>query len=517
MGSREYAVPCPAMTDPIDPSAAGATSVESAASRRARLEERQRRHDARRRRMRRTAIAAACVAALVVAISIAAVMKLSGNISRFDIGAGSGSRPENSGGPKGPLNILVIGSDTREGLGTDEYGTDTVEGGAHSDTNLVVHISADRESAFVVSIPRDSMTMAPKDCADPASTVTNGEIRQWNYNYNLGGPACTVKTLEGLTGVYLDHVVVIDFSGFQRMVDALGGVEVCLPEPLVDEDAHVELPAGRQKLGGKDALGYVRARKSLGDGSDLGRIKRQQAFMSSMAQEATKSSLLLRPDKLYSFLDAATQSMTADEDLSLNLMRQIAGSLRSLGIDKLTFVTVPTEAYPADPNRVQWKEKPAAALWDAVRNDTALPGSEPKPKPTPKELTVSPEAITVSVVNDTPTEGLAGQEAAALTVQGFQAGVGDVAPTGEVQGVEVRHGTGSAEAARTVAAAYPGAKLVEDETLGEAIQLVLGAGAPTATEVPNRLGTDPIPAPSVSAPAGEGELDSRTATEDICG
>ena len=187
--------------------------------------------------MRRTAIAAACVAALVVAISIAAVMKLSGNISRFDIGAGSGSRPENSGGPKGPLNILVIGSDTREGLGTDEYGTDTVEGGAHSVTNLVVHISADRESAFVVSIPRDSMTMAPKDCADPASTVTNGEMRQWNYNYNLGGPACTVKTLEGLTGVYLDHVVVIDFSGFQRMVDALGGVWFNIPEDIADDDA----------------------------------------------------------------------------------------------------------------------------------------------------------------------------------------------------------------------------------------------------------------------------------------
>lgn len=500
------------MTDPTDSSA-----PEQAASRRARLEERRRRHEVARRRARKTAIAAVCVAALVVAVSVAAVMKLSGNISRFDIGTGSGSRPENSGGSDGPLNILVIGSDTREGIGTTEYGTDTVEGGAHSDTNLVVHISADRKSAFVVSIPRDSMTMAPKDCADPASTVANGEIRQWNYNFNLGGPACTVKTLEGLTGVYIDHVVVIDFSGFQRMVDALGGVEVCLPQPLVDEDAHIELPAGRQKLDGKEALGYVRARKSLGDGSDLGRIKRQQAFMSSMAQEATKSSLLLRPDKLYSFLDAATESMTADEDLSLNTMRQIAGSLRSFGIDKLTFVTVPTEPYADDPNRVQWKEKPAADLWDAVRNDTALPGSEKKPKAEPKQLTVSPDAITVSVVNDTATEGLAGQEAAALTVQGFRASVGDVAPTGEHEGVEVRHGAGGAEAARTVAAAYPGATLVEDDTLGEVIQLVLGAGAPTAAEVPNRIGTDPIPSPIHSAPPGDEEIQSRNAAEDICG
>ena len=506
------------MTTPTDPSAQGASSEESASSRRARLDERLQRRDVRRRRARKGGIALACVLALVGVISLVAVLKLSGNISRFDIGAGAGSRPENSGGADGPLNILVIGSDTREGIGTTEYGTDTVEGGAHSDTNLVVHISGDRQSAFVVSIPRDSMTMAPKDCADPASTVADGEVRQWNQNFNLGGPACTVKTLEGLTGVYVDHVVVVDFAGFQQMVDALGGVEACLPEPLVDQDAQIELPAGRQKLDGKQALGYVRARKSLGDGSDLGRIKRQQAFMSSMAQEATKSTLLLRPDKLYSFLDAATKSMTADEDLSLNTMRQIAGSLRGFGIDNLTFVTVPTQPYAEDPNRVEWQEKPAAALWDAVRLDSPLPGSdEDTPEPTEEPLTVTPDEITVSVVNDTATEGLAGQESAALTVQGFVASVGDVAPTGDVGGVEIRHGAEQAEAARTLAAAYPGAKLVEDETLADVVRLVLGAGAPTAAEVPNRTGSDPIPAPSVSAPPVEGQLEKRTATEDICG
>ncbi|GAA3604012.1 hypothetical protein GCM10022199_04720 [Marihabitans asiaticum] len=470
-------------------------------------------------RTRRAAVAVAVAVALVVGLLGLVGAKLNGNITRFDIGSGAGPRPENSGGPDGPLNILVIGSDTREGIGTDEYGTDTVEGGAHSDTNLLVHIGADRKSAYVVSIPRDSMTMAPKDCSDPASTVADGEMRQWNYNFNQGGPACTVKTLEGVTGVYVDHVVVIDFAGFQSMVDGLGGVEVCLPDAVKDEDAQIDLPAGRQRLDGKDALGYVRARKSLGDGSDLGRIKRQQAFMSSMAQQATESSLLLRPDRLYSFLDAATRSMTADEDLSLNRMRQIAQSLRDFGISNLTFVTVPTEPYAKDPNRVVWKEKKAAALWDAVRTDSPLPGTQDKKEPeTPEEpLTVSPREISVSVVNDTTAEGLAGQEVAALSVQGFTASVGSAAPTGEAEGVTVRHAPGRKDAARTVAAAYPGASLVQDKTLDDVVVVVLGKGAANAIEVDNRVGDEPVPSPSVSAPPKDGEIETRQATEDICG
>lgn len=488
----------------------------AAATRSRRLEERLQRRRRRRRRLRVAGIAVACVIGLVGAGVAVAGYRLNGNITRVDIGTGSTARPENSGGPAGPLNILVVGSDTRQGLGTTEYGTDTVEGGAHSDTNLVVHISADRRSAFVVSIPRDSMTMAPKDCEDPASTVENGEMRQWNYNFNKGGPACTVKTLEGLTGVYVDHVVVVDFSGFQKMVDALGGVEVCLPQPLEDSDAHVTLPAGRQKVDGKEALGYVRARKSLGDGSDLGRIERQQAFMSSMAQEATKSSLLLRPDRLYSFLDAATESMTADEDLSLGVLRDIASSLRGFGIDNLSFVTVPTEPYPADSNRVQWQEGPAAELWDAVRDDTELPGVKKKTAPA-KALTVTPDKISVSVVNDTSAEGLATQESTALGVQGFGATVAGTGPTGRVTGVQVRYAPGEKEAARTVAAAYPGAKLVEDDSATDAVVLVLGMGAPTAREVEGRTGTKDLPAPTVSAPPAPGKITARTATEDICG
>ncbi|WP_162253960.1 LCP family protein [Janibacter sp. Soil728] len=463
----------------------------------------------RRRALKVTGV----VAALGVAAGVGVAAHLNGNISRVDISHGSAARPDDV---DGALNILVIGSDTREGLGS-EYGVGTAEGGPRSDTNLLVHISADREAAQVISIPRDSMTKAPTDCEDPASTVDNGEVRRWNDNFNQGGPACTVKTLEGLTGVFVDHVAVIDFSGFQSMVDGLGGVDVCLPKAVSDKSAQIDLPAGRQRLGGKEALGYVRMRKSLGDGSDLQRIDRQQAFMSSMVQEATKTSLLLRPDRLYRFLNAATKSMTADDDLGLRRLTSIASSLKGLGTDQIVFATVPTEPYPTNSNRVQWRPEASEALWAAIRDDVPLPGQD-KVRTSSHKLTVRPSAVTVSVVNDTGTSGLAGQEAAALSVQGFTTSVADIAPTSSVTGVLVHHAKGDTESARTVAAAYPGAKLKVDDTMtkGE-VRLVLGAGARPAGEVPNREGADPLPSPSVTAPPAPTDVASRTADEDICG
>ena len=479
-------------------------------SRLERYERRSRRRSIVRRRL---LIGSTLVVAMVASLALAVGLQLNGNISRVDI-SGSGARPDDI---EGDLNLLVIGSDSREGLGTTEYGVATAEGGARSDTNLLVHIAADRQSVSVISIPRDSMTKAPTDCADPTATVANGEVRRWNDNFNEGGPACVVKTLEGLTGIFIDHVAVIDFSGFQAMVDGLGGVNVCLPEPVHDEDAQIDLPAGEQRLDGHEALGYVRMRKSLGDGSDLQRIERQQAFMSSMAQEATRTSLLMRPDRLYAFLNAATESMTADENLGLQRMLSIASSVKNLGMDNLVFVTVPTEAYPADTNRVQWRQPAADALWEAVRNDTALPGQAEKKKAEAPALTVPPSKVFVRVRNDTSTTGLAAQEAEALTAQGFNASVVYEPPTNTTSGVTVTHAKGEAASARTVAAAYQGAKLKVDETLPiGTVQVSLGTGAPTATKVPNSDVAVPLPVAVLRAPTPEPTVTTRAASVDIC-
>ncbi|MCA1780681.1 MAG: LCP family protein [Dermatophilaceae bacterium] len=469
-------------------------------------------------------------ALLVVAVGGLGVAyaNLSGNIDTIDLIQSVGTdRP--TAVVDGPLNILVMGSDTRQGIGTDEYGTDTAEGGAHSDTNLLVHLSADRRRAMVVSIPRDSMVPAPETCNDLRSTVADGVVRQWNMNYNQGGPGCVIRTLEGNTDIRVDHFVVIDFAGFQEMVDALGGIEVCLPQDVSDRDAQFELAAGRHVLDGKQALGYVRVRKQIGDGSDLGRIERQQAFMSSVAQKAMSTSLLLRPDRLYGFLDAATESMTTDSELSSTALARIANSVRSIGLDKVEFVTVPTEVYEKDPNRVQWTEE-ADVLWESIRYDRPLTEDEPPPTTSPtvsaappsEPLTVSPDELSVSIVNASGVSGLAAQTASALAVQGFVAMAGGNVPVGDIEGTVIRHAVANAEGARTVQAAFPGSELVEDESVGNTIVVQMGPGAHNPVEVPNRLGVEPLP-PMTASAAHLGASTStsgilvRTADEDICG
>ena len=476
--------------------------------------------------LRRGGIALAAGLAVILVLSIAAYVKLTGNIERLDLGDALGIRPSpqattDKNTKLTPLNILVMGSDTRSRVVGDTNTSD-----ARSDTNLVVHLSADRKSAVVVSIPRDSMVKAP-NCKDKNSTVETGTIRQWNANFTEGGPACTIRALEGNTGLFIDHAVVIDFRGFQQMVDALGGVTVCTPEPINDEKSHLVLPAGKTKVNGKQALGYVRVRYTVGDGSDLGRINRQQAFMSSIVQEATKSSLLLRPDRLFRFLDAATNSMSVDEGLDPGRMKDIAESIRRIGMDQIRFVTVPTRPYSGDPNRVEWTES-ADLIWEALREDKPLPGQTPppgtKPTPTPspttsQPLTVSPGVIQVRVTNDSGVSGLARQAASALEVQGFRIqgyanGAGN--PT---KGVVIRYGRGMAEAARTVAAAFPKSQIREDTQLGSTIELSLGMGAANVVEVPNRLGTTPLPKPSITAtpaPTPTDSITARAANQDIC-
>lgn len=481
--------------------------------------------------LRRGGIAVAAALAVILVLSVVAYVKLTGNINRIDITEALGKRPQKQATTDvntklGPMNIMVMGSDTRAGSGNDKYGSSGSISGARSDTNLVVHLSADRKSAVVVSIPRDSMTKAPRSCSDKEWSPDTGVVRQWNANFTLGQEACVIKTFEGLTGIYIDHFVVIDFRGFQSMVDALGGVTVCTPVPIDDKEAKLVLPAGKTKVNGKQALGYVRVRKTVGDGSDISRINRQQAFLSSVVQEATSSSLLLRPDKLFRFLDAATHSMTTDSDFGIGNMRDVAQSVARIGMDQIRFVTVPIEAYPADKNRVQWA--PAAdALWEAIREDKPLPGQKPPPgtktpTPTPttsEPLTVAPNLIRVRVTNDSGAAGLARQAAGALEVQGFRI-QGYVNGTGVPgKGTVIRYGKGMKEAARTVAAAFPGAKIRQDDQLGSTIEVSVGQGSKDVVEVPNRIGNKPIPSPTVTAPpvpTSTVTIKARTANQDIC-
>jgi LCP family protein required for cell wall assembly len=276
--------------------------------------------------------------------------------------------------PSGPINILVMGSDNRDAPGDH---VDNLTGiGERSDTTILLHLSADRSRAYGVSVPRDSVVDRPS-CLDndgnPISDAVTGTL--WNEAFNVGGPACTIRQFMSLTHVPVTHWIVVDFAGFKSMVDALGGVEVCLPHPVNDPIGHITLPAGTHTFSGDQALDYVRERHDLGNGSDIGRMKRQQAFIASMAHKAISANMLAKPFSMLKFLDAATKSIHLDEGIgSLAKIAGLGYKFRNIGLDKIQFVTTPWEADPSDPNRVVWAPE-AKTLWDDIRLDEPLPRS----------------------------------------------------------------------------------------------------------------------------------------------
>lgn len=305
------------------------------------------------------------ILAVVVTTGLVIIIKqLEGNITGIDVSGDLGNRPDKV--VEGPLNVLVMGDDTRKGQGPDIGGTTP----GLSDTTILLHLSADRKHAYGVSLPRDAMVQRPS--CRTKSGMDNAGLTQFNAAYAIGGPACTIKTVESLTGIRLDHFVVIKFKGFKQMVDAIGGVQVCVPQEINDNVGHIHLPAGTYKVTGTQALDYVRVRHGIGTGSDVGRMKRQQSFIASMINQVVSAGTLANPVKLYKFLDAATKSLVTDKGFShLQPLASLGNSLRNIGLDNIKFITVPFEEYPPDPNRLQWAPD-AAKLWERIKLDKPL-------------------------------------------------------------------------------------------------------------------------------------------------
>ncbi|MFI9289755.1 LCP family protein [Streptomyces werraensis] len=319
----------------------------------------------------------------------AVYMKLEGNITPDEAAAAELARFEKDRPTalvKDALNILLIGSDSRAGAENRRYGRDP--GTERSDTVILLHLSAGRRSATAVSIPRDLMVDVP-DCRRPDGSRSAPLFAQFNAAFEVGGSACTVRTAEKLTDIRVDHHVVVDFKGFKDMVDAVDGVEVCLNEPIDDKDAHLHLPAGQVTLDGEQALGYVRARKTLGDGSDTGRIERQQRFLGALVNKVRSNEILLNPVKLYPVLDAATSSLTTDPELaSLRGLYELVRGLRDIPAEGVQFLTVPRESYAGDVNRDQLAQPAAGKLFERLRKDEPIRvGTDGERKATEKETT----------------------------------------------------------------------------------------------------------------------------------
>ena len=363
---------------------------------------------ARKHTVGRVILITALVLALVTGLGMVYLVRhLNGNIETGDLNALGADRPEKVYKGNGePLNILVMGDDTRSGAGND---IDQETGGG-SDTTILVHLSADRSRAYAVSIPRDSIVDRPACGDSPAATDV-----MWNAAFSVGKELCTAEQFEQTTGILLQHYVVIDFNGFGDMVDAVDGVPVCIPEDIVDKKHAIFVPKGDpSRLSGDQALDYVRARYvgELIQQNDISRIRRQQEFIGALVREVQSAGTLTRFDRVVSFLDAATKSLRTDEELgSVTRLGKLAMQLRSVGLDKIKFVTLPTEYYPTDSEfrgKVFWKPE-AQKIWDLINADKELPPSLIKgtstnaEPPASSNETTSPSSTPSSTDSESPS------------------------------------------------------------------------------------------------------------------
>jgi hypothetical protein len=251
-------------------------------------------------------------------------------------------------------------------------------------------------------------------------------------------------------------------------VDALGGVEICLPQRVDDQDSKLHLSAGRHIVKGDQALAYVRNRHGLGDGSDLGRIQRQQRFLGAVVKKATSSGILTNPGKLFAFLNAATKSVTTDKDFTVDEMKKVAASVQGMSAGKVQFVTVPPAPYAPDPNRIAWRQPDANNLFAAIRNDNQVQAAAPV-----QRSSVPPSQIKVRVLNATGTAGLAARVGDQLVARGYK-----VIKVGNVTGArtQVLFGTGADQQAAALAQLVPGTRpAAGPKTTAGAVDLVLGS------------------------------------------
>lgn len=310
-------------------------------------------------RARRWVAVIGAVAAVAV-LAVAAPLALNRGGEPTPAAAGSGK----------PVDILVLGSDSRSCDGCE---VDGERGVALSDTTILVHLAADRGSAYAVSIQRDLIVTAP------ACGQSQGAGQQrWNGAYVEGGGACVAEQLESVTGelceecrVTVEHVVDLDFAAIPAVVDALDGVEVCLPEKVADPYTGARFHKGDQTLDGQQALDYVRLRHGLGDGGDLDRITRQQAFLASMTGKILAAGTLSDPTTVLAILEAAGSGLKTD--LDLRTLAELAAGLDGIEQDDVTLMTAPVETDPQNPSAVLLDETVAADLFEAVANDAPAP------------------------------------------------------------------------------------------------------------------------------------------------
>jgi LCP family protein required for cell wall assembly len=395
-------------------------------------------------------------------------------------------------------NILLVGSDNREGLTRKQIkklhlGKATAENGAgrRSDTMILMHLSKERDQVTLVSLPRDSYVRIPSYTDDSGKTHP-ADNNKLNAAFALGGPKLAIKTIEQNTGVHIDHYVEVNFLGFVSMVDALGGVSVCVKKPIHDQKSGLDLAKGRTKLDGAQGLAFVRARY-FDPRADIGRIERQQQFLGSMFRTAISGDVLLNPAKLSAFLDATLKSVVVDDRITRNDMVALAGRMKQIASGNVDFMTVPIADYDyrdgEHGSSVRWDRAAAEELFSKLENDQEIVPVAGGTTTSATAVTVPPGQVTVQVLNGAGITGLARRAADDLARVGFAiSGQPANAATSGATTTIIAYDPRYDASVKTVAAALPGSELKEVPGQGSVIQVILGSDYTKAVT------------PSVSAP-----------------
>ncbi len=398
---------------------------------------RERPHTGKRHVLRWVAVAAVVIVAAGTLTAYLKYRAIYDSITRVTVPAQAlGDRPPvystNS------MNILVYGSDSRKGLTPHEQyvlrtGNDQTD---NTDTIMLVHFSPGRNRVTVMSIPRDTMVPVYECPSGPGysgqQADPNGAV-QINALLQAGGPTCLWKTVEQVTGIRIDHFIGIGMLGFVKVINDLGGVNVCVPFNVNDPVSGLDLKAGEQHINGIQSLAFWRTREDLGTGSDLERIQRDQFMSAQVVKGVLGSDLLSNPLRLLSVITDAAAAMTTDSGMTVSDLMQIAESFHHLSSRNVQFITAPNQPWTGNPNRVQFEQPQASQVFSAIAHDTTVPKvSTPAPASGAsggaQVLTVSPSKVKVEVLNGSGVTSVAGQAAAGLTSRGFDVtGTGDAA------------------------------------------------------------------------------------------
>ncbi|OON72975.1 LCP family protein [Streptomyces tsukubensis] len=444
------------------------------------------RRDGRRvapRWVTRTALGLSMAVLAAAGIGHAVYSELGSGIARIDPFKDMKNRPEAGDG----MNVLLVGTDGRDKI-TPEEKEEYRLGGAPchcTDTIMIVHISADRSRAGVVSLPRDSYAEMPPHTDQNSGDKHQAHPAKINAAYAEGGPQLTVRTVEHMTKVKIDHYLEVDFTSFMRTVDVLGGVDVCTTKPLADSYTGLDLPAGTHRLNGGQALQYVRSRHVDG-AADLGRMQRQQRFLAALIARTTSSGVLLNPVKFRDVAGALFGSVRADKGFGTGEMLNLAKAMHGFRPSSSEFTSVPVGdvSYPVKGigATVKWDTVKSRQLFDALREDRPLTAHHAKPRT--KKVAVAPDQIRVQVETGTGKAGLGERVDAELRATGFDT-------TGSPGGTEaapekrttVLYDPDWDRSAKSLAAAFPGSELREEPGLGPTLRVVVGTDFKQVTKV----------------------------------